>query len=191
MEVSKNQRRTTMNNTTEIPENTLTTIVRRPKLTFYHPNAKGTGSAIEFELHPAHDDTAGSIFARIARQKTVGSNDNGTRTFATFDWSNSITVKLDISDLSNMMMVFRGIQESINNGKGLLHNSAKGLTIISLDHRIEPTTGYWLNISRKSANGSDHIGIGFLLKPAEAMTLTLAIEQSYSIIAFGIPMVLH
>ena len=31
----------------------------RPTLTMYHPNGKGTGSAIRLELHPAHDDIAG------------------------------------------------------------------------------------------------------------------------------------
>ena len=33
----------------------------RPSLTFYHPNGKGTGGALEMELHPAHGSTGGCI----------------------------------------------------------------------------------------------------------------------------------
>ena len=44
----------------------------RPKLTFFHPNPKGTGCAVSMEVHPAHDDVEGSIFLSAANQLTVG-----------------------------------------------------------------------------------------------------------------------
>ena len=31
------------------------------KLKIYHPNAKGMGSALTLELHPAHDEVAGLV----------------------------------------------------------------------------------------------------------------------------------
>ena len=40
--------------------------------TIYHPNGKGTGSAVKMELHPAHGVVAGSMFVTLAPQKTIG-----------------------------------------------------------------------------------------------------------------------
>ena len=47
----------------------------------YHANGKGTGCAIKIELHPAHDEVDGSVFIRLALQKTVGSVANGTHVY--------------------------------------------------------------------------------------------------------------
>ena len=105
----------------------------RPRLSYYHPNGRGTGGAIQFELHPAHGCTDGSIFATFARQKTVGTCEGSVRTFPRFDWANRICVKLDMSDLLQMLQVFRGMQESIADGKGLFHRSTHSNTIVKLD----------------------------------------------------------
>ena len=45
---------------------TVATGAFRPRLSYYHPNARGTGCAVQFELHPAHESTSGSIFASFA-----------------------------------------------------------------------------------------------------------------------------
>ena len=58
----------------------------RPTLTMYHPNSNGTGSAIRLELHPAHDDTAGSIMATIATQLTIGDRLGAVPVYPRFDW---------------------------------------------------------------------------------------------------------
>lgn len=160
----------------------------RPRLAYYHANPRGTGAVVQFELHPAHDNVDGSIFASFARQKTTGGMNGGVRTFATFDWQNRVTVKLDISDLSQMLQVFRGMQESIADGRGLFHNMERGSTVIRLEHRIEPVTGYLFEVSRKLGEG-DAVRIGVMLSPTEALGLSLAMEQSMGVIAFGIPMV--
>ncbi len=49
-----------------------------------HANARGTGSAVRFELHPARGKTAGYLFVEVARQKTVASMQGEVPTFATF-----------------------------------------------------------------------------------------------------------
>ena len=161
----------------------------RPRLSYYHPNGRGTGGAVQFELHPAHGSTDGSIFATFARQKTTGSREGSIQTFPRFDWSNRICVKLDMSDLLQMLQVFRGMQESIADGKGLFHRSAKSSTVVKLEHRIEPQPGYLLEVSRKPLEG-DPCRAGVVLTVSEALGLSLAIEQSMDVIAFGIPMVI-
>ncbi|MBR4653667.1 MAG: hypothetical protein IKO72_09930 [Kiritimatiellae bacterium] len=161
----------------------------RPRLSYYHPNGRGTGGAVQFELHPAHGSTDGSIFATFARQKTVGTHEGGVRTFPRFDWSNRICVKLDMSDLMQILQVFRGIQESIADGKGLFHRSASACTVVRLEHRIEPQPGYVFEACRKPLEGEPSRA-GVVFTAAEALGLSLAIEQSMDVIAFGLPMLI-
>lgn len=161
----------------------------RPKLSFYHANAKGTGAAVEFELHPAHEDTEGSIFVSIATQKTVGSREGGGRVFPTFDWQNRLVVKLDIFDVAQMLQVFRGISESIADGKGLFHRSPRATSVISLEHRLDQTPGYRFEISSKPLDGADARRAAIVFSNGEALALALALEHSMAAIAFGVPAV--
>ena len=158
----------------------------RPKLSYFHANAKGSGSAVRFELHPAHDDVDGSIFATFAAQKTVGSYGGGVRTFPTFDWQNRITVCLRIGDLAQMLEVFRGCRESIADGKGLFHRSEKANTVIRLEHRLEPVSGYSFDVSRKALDGELQ-RISFTFSASEALGFSQSVEGALHYVAFGIP----
>ena len=160
----------------------------RPALTMYHPNGKGTGSATRLELHPAHDDTAGSIMATIATQLTTGNCMGSMPVYPRFDWDGAITVKLDFTDISKMLQVFRGECESIEDGRGLFHKSTRGTTKITLRHIVEPIHGYMLEFYRKTSEEDSNARI-FLL-PYEALGLATAIESSMGVICFGIPMVI-
>ena len=106
----------------------------RPQFSLYHPNGKGTGAAIELELHPAHDRTDGSIMMKIANQMTIGDRRGPNPTYPHFDWKGAVTVKLDFNDLSKMLQVFRGECEAIDDGHGLYHSSARATTKIVLRH---------------------------------------------------------
>ncbi len=161
----------------------------RPKLSYYHANAKGSGSAIQMELHPAHDEIAGSIFLSIAKQKTVGSREPGNIIMPSFDWLNKAVVKLDATDLSQILQVMRGIQENIADGKGLFHRSMTATTIIKFEHRIDPRPGYAFDVWKNPHNGEPQ-HYYFMFDPSEAFYLMLALEQSAGVIAFGIPKVI-
>ena len=161
----------------------------RPSLSFYHANSKGTGSAVQMRLHPAHDYTDGSIMLRIANQMTVGNPMGPNPTFATFDWENAMTVKLDFNDLCQVLQVFRGECEAINDGKGLYHRSPLGLTTIKLKHLVDPVPGYLLEIYRSSQRGKEADGhAGMLFKPAEALGVCESIAGAMYLVSFGIPM---
>ena len=161
----------------------------RPTLTMYHPNGKGTGSAMRMELHPAHDDTAGSIMATIATQLTTGDCNGSVPVYPRFDWEGAITVKLDFTDISKMLQVFRGECESLEDGRGLFHKSTRGTTKIMLRHLVEPIYGYMLEVYR-NALGSEDSNARIFLSPSDALGLTAAIESSMGVICFGIPMVI-
>ena len=120
----------------------------RPKLAFYHANSRGTGGAVSMDLHPAHGNKDGCIMMRIANQMTIGNRQGPNPTFPRFDWENAIVVKLGFDDLCQILQVFRGECESVGDGKGLIHVTAKASTSIRLRHMIEPVTGYSLEVYR-------------------------------------------
>lgn len=162
----------------------------RPRLSFYHANGKGTGSAARFEVVPACGDRDGAVFLTLAQQKSVatGSVDQGTRQYATFDWANRITVKLNFSDLCQMLLVFRGLAVTIADGKGLYHDSRGTTTLINLTRQAEPHPGLALEVSRRGKAESEPAArVRIMLNTAEAFGLGTALEQILGLLAFGIP----
>ena len=156
------------------------------RTTICHANARGTGSAIRFELHPTRGRTAGHVFIELARQRTVASAQGETLTFATFDWENKICCKMGLGDLAQMLMVFRGMQESAQNGKGLFHRSAKANTVIKFYHQIEPNPGYMFSVSCKPFDGELRDAF-FVFRPEEAVWFSTALEAVMGVLVFGVP----
>lgn len=163
--------------------------VRRTRKVFYHPNGKGTGSALQLELHPAHEDIEGSIFLTMAPQRTIGMRTADDTVHPTFDWRNAVCLKLDLMDLAQLLQVLRGVQESLADGKGLFHRSANASAVIKFEHRIEPVPGYLLDVSKKPLAG-DLQRVNFFFRPAEAFACALMLEQALVYVAFGIPTVI-
>ena len=165
-------------------------MVFRPSLAFYHPKPSGAGSALKLELHPAHDQIDGSIWATIAPQVAKANLNAPTPTYARFGWENAIVTKLDFNDLTKMLMVFRGEQESIEDGMGLIHKSPKGTTRIQLRHLCDIKDGYSLEFYRTAVDRTESSAHIFLTR-SEALGLVAAIESSFGVICFGIPMVIQ
>jgi len=161
----------------------------RPNFCFYHANPKGTGSAVKINLHPAHDDVDGCVMLTIANQMTIGNARGDSPTYPRFDWENAICVKLDFSDLTQILQVLRGECENINDGKGLYHSSVKATTSIRFGHLIDPVSGYMLEIYRRgSQGGGDENRARMLFSNAEALGLCEALSGSLYLVCFGIPM---
>lgn len=184
---------TDTNGATTIPDTTESiTPMRdyRPRLAFYHANGKGTGSAAKFEVVPAVGDRDGAVFLTLAQQKSVaaGSLDQGNRQHATFDWPNRITVKLNFGDLCQMLLVFKGQMQTIAEGKGLYHDSRATTTLINLTHQTDPHPGWALEVSRRSKDTAESTSrVRIVFGAAEAFGLGTVLEQSLSLLAFGIP----
>ena len=161
----------------------------RPRLSFYHANGKGSGSAAQLEVVPASGDRDGSVYLTLAQQKSIaGVDDQGNRQYATFDWQNRVTVKLNFSDLCQMLLVFREQTTAILGGKGLYHDSPNMTTIINLTQQTEPYAGLSLDVSRRSKTESETaVRVHIMFNEAEALGLGVVLEQSLGIIAFGIP----
>ena len=153
--------------------------MKRPAITICHANARGTGTALRLELHPANTDSDGSILATIAPQ-------NAMKPVASFDWNNSISVRLCLMDLAKILQVFRCNYESIDDGKGLYHRTGDGFTVVRLYHRIEPIGGYVLDVSYKSNDG-EPVSLIFSMTYDEAFALAEAIDHAMLYVAFGVP----
>lgn len=159
-----------------------------PKLSLYHANPKGTGSAIQFELRPAHGFEEGAIYFRIAPQATVGSAAN--KVFPTFDWEKAIVGKLCFTDVCQMLQVFRGECETINDGKGLFQVSTKDTKVIRLAHVIDPVGCYMLDVTKTDKDADGHpveneTRVRFSFSCAEALGLCEVFAGSLKEIAFG------
>lgn len=161
-----------------------------PSLNLYHPNAKCTGSAIKFTLHPAHDDVSGCIMLQVVPQKTVAQRDAESgmiHSLPSFDFEKAITVKLCFEDVCKFLEVFRGYHESIEDGKGLFHVTTSRTVAIRLAHMIEPVAGYRLSLVEHNLDSGERREIQFYISPSEALGICGAFDGSLAALAFGNP----
>ena len=165
----------------------------RPSLTFYHPNAKGSGSAVKMELRPATDSSEGCLFLTIAKQLTVRNVVDDKVQYPKFDWDRRICVKLCFDDLCQILQVLRGGCEALNSGKGLCHKSGSSLTFIKLRHVLEPNEAFCFEVSRAPHRAEEPSGANshqtgrFNFSQSEATGLCEVIASSMALICFGYP----
>ena len=159
----------------------------RPRVSYYHPNGKGTGCAMTVTLIPATNLQAGGLMLEFAMQSSVANRDGEVRTFPRFDWANRIAIKLDMVEATKLLEVFRGLYYSLEDGKGLFVRGEKRCTVFKMEHRVEPVQGYLLSVNRKEVGGDEKEDRAWIvLTMTEALGLSLAIEQSMAAMAFGI-----
>lgn len=157
------------------------------RLVIYHANPKGTGTAMRLELHPAHGETDGSVRIVLAPQRTASESRTTPIPPPTFDWENTLRVKLDFTDLSKVLQVLRGECESVDEGRGIVHQTATALTRISFRHLVDPIPGYHLEVERMERSTGERRRLLFFMNPAEACGLTEAFAAAIPLVAFGIP----
>ena len=153
-----------------------------PKLKFIHPNMKGTGTTVEFELRPATELDMGCMLVSFTPQKTIG--DMQKRVFPTFDYEKKVTVKLTLLEVAEIVGVLKGYYESIAEGNGFFHKSPKGTTVVRMEHKVEPAPGYWFSVYRKNAAGEESKA-GILFKVVEALALQSCFEGAMFYMGFG------
>lgn len=151
-----------------------------------HPAPNGKGSALRLELHPARGRVPGYVYLEIARQRTAESAEGEVRTFATFDWPGKIAVKLGLDEIAEMIMIFRGMRESIQDGRGVFIRTARESCVFKFSHVIEPRPGYFLQLDRKPHDGEPESAY-FVFRIAEAVWLSCALEASMNLLVFGVP----
>lgn len=158
-----------------------------PALAFFHPNPKGTGSAIKFELKPATPNQEGVIMATGMNQQTIGDLRGQTPVYPKFNWDDRIVVKLGFADLSKMLEVLRGSCESLNNGNGICHTVSGCNTRINLTHSTLVDSEYVLELYRYWNEKNDERYFRFVFETFEAIGIEAAITGAMVFISFGVP----
>lgn len=159
-----------------------------PRLSFYHPNSKGSGCAVQFDLRPASGDREGALFAAFANQKSVAMGTRGSegRQAATFGWGEKITVKLNFTDVCQLLTVLSGRAAAVGEGKGLFHDTGETSTVIHMGRVTEPVPGVSFEVSKKrkgSEEGARRARI--LFTEAEALGLRHLFAAMLLPLAFG------
>lgn len=154
------------------------------KFTIYHPNAKGTGSALTLIpcIADAVDREEGHIILGIALQTSTGNRGEGKPTYPRFEWDKQISVRLDPVEVMEIIRVFKGEQESINDGKGLYDQ--RGHSALDVRNRIDPVPNYAVTLTTTEEGGA-RATRGINLSPSEAETICLALTYAMGPMVFG------
>lgn len=158
-----------------------------PSLAFYHPNPKGTGSAIKFELKPAQADSEGAIMVTGVNQLTIGDMRGRTPIYPRFNWDDRIVVKLGFSDLSKILQVLRGEYEALNDGQGICHTSMGCNTRINLMHTTDIDSEYVFEMDRCWNQKDEERSFRIAFRAHEAVGVEAAITGAMVFVSFGIP----
>ena len=157
-------------------------------LAFYHPNAKGTGSAIRFTVEPASAQREGTVRMAVAKQATIASYDEPSSR-ATFDWAGANTVKLSLLEAAEMLMVFGGnVPALVHAGRdGLYHNAPAWTASVTMKRSEDPNRpGFFLGVGvtpKADPNARQYRSFAFW--PAEAYALRAALLAKFGELAFG------
>jgi len=155
------------------------------KLAIYHPSGAGTGAALQLEprLNRRDTDHYNCFFLELAPQKSVASQDGNGRVPASFDWARKLTVKLDFTDICEMLAVLEGRCDKLGGQKsGLFHKNGQSSTVIGLQKAEKG--GYFLGLSKKSGADGAVSRVNISLSDAEAIGLRSVFQAGLFFITF-------
>ena len=151
--------------------------------TIYHPNAKGTGSALKFIPRAAkYIKGPGDLILSIALQTSTGNKVEGEPSIPRFDWDKEIEVYLDPFEVMEIIRVIKGEQEAINDGKGIY--SQREHCALDVRHRIDPVPGYQFTFKTVEKNG-DTTTRAISLSCTEGETICIALTYALGPMVFG------
>ncbi len=155
-------------------------------LAIYHPNSKGTGSALQLEprINRRPGDRANCFFVDLASQKTTAARDGARRIPATFDWEHKLTVKLGFSDVCEILTVLEGRQEHAGGERdGLFHDNGNANTLITFQRDIN-RKGYYFGLSRKGKGDTQAQRVGIVFSETEATGLRHILQTGLFFVLF-------
>ena len=153
-----------------------------PSFGIYHPNAKGTGSAMSVRLTPAKLAQSGNVQIELAKQMTVGDADR--KVFPTFNWKDRIIVRINPIEVAEIVRCLRGMTESIRDGAGFAHKTDGRASKITMVHVVEPKPCYQLKVISETIAGVDR-EVSIYIYSAEATALECALSASMGRLCFG------
>lgn len=117
---------------------------------FWHPNGRGTGSAMHVALRPATSFGNGCIAVSLAKQKTVGDGTAEPPTLPMYDWMSQIEMRLGPVEVAEVLLVLNGYAEGARDGRGFFHRDLDGAKAMTLSRVVEPSPRYRLEMTRRT-----------------------------------------
>lgn len=154
-------------------------------LRYYHPSASGRGAALQLEPHFSNQarDRYNCFFLEMAAQQTSMGSSSDSQKHATFNWQDKLTVKLDFTDICELLVVLEGRSQRVGGARGgLFHQHGDVNTIISCQKGDK--SGYLLGLSRKDMQSGRTKRIHMLLSEAEAVGLRHVLQSSLFFLSF-------
>ena len=138
----------------------------------YRANKQGNGTASEWQLsYKGYEKySPWKLFFSIATQTETDENGN-----ARFDWDHAICVKMDVSDLCEILAVLEHKQSEAGNGGKIFHKKGNDNKIINFIHN-ENTKNYFIKVSHQSDKGV--VAYQQNMSIAEGCALRVLIEQA-------------
>ncbi|MEI6807372.1 MAG: hypothetical protein WCN95_01525 [bacterium] len=166
-------------------ETNITAKLHAQKLVIYHPTSTGTGAALQLEprVNRKDADRYNCFFLEMSSQKTAASRDGDKSVPASFDWEHKLTVKLDFTDICEMLAVLEGRVDKVGGARsGLFHQNGTSSTVISLQRSEKG--GYYIGLSRKSGADGALARVNITLSEAEAIGLRSIFQAGLFFITF-------
>jgi len=109
----------------------------------YRPLKQGNGAASRLNYRKQQDDLL--VFWQSAQQE--GFDDKENAKFAWKDQEKSVSVKLGITDIGEILAVLNGKKEQAGTDKGIFHSNEKGNTSFTFRKQ---DNGYYLRVAKKN-----------------------------------------
>ena len=157
---------------------------------FYKGKKTGDGTASQWSLSTRPNRKNAKVletllFLEVAPQNGVGNEGDD---HYTFDWrskkspdSKSLTVKLEVADVGELLCVLNGITEGAGrDGKGLYHEAEKSNTIIgfSIAKKDGKAFGFNLRLSKKDKDTGNQTSLNHFLSLTEAEVLRVLLNEA-------------
>lgn len=154
-------------------------------LRFYHPSASGRGAAMQLEprFSNRQAERYNCFFLEMAAQQTPPRQADGQRVPASFNWQHKLTVKLDFTDICELLLVLEGrVEKAGGKRDGLFHQTNNANTIIKCQRADQG--GYFIGLSRKEAASGEAARVSIVLTDAEALGLRHVLQSSLFFLSF-------
>ena len=137
------------------------------KLSFYKPNKRGTGAAMQFDFNEKRE----CVFLEAARQQGMEQK---------FDWANKMVFKLGVTDIAKILVVLEGKADKAD----LFHDPSKSklaapgnVKNTALNVQKGAGFGYYFKLSMQMASGSVD-AVQLALSEDEAVLLRVMLKRA-------------
>ncbi len=135
------------------------------KFKVYKPNKTGNGAALQFDFN----EEKKSVFVEMAKQ-------TGPQLF---DWSNKLSFKMAVTDISKLLLVLEAKVKNIE----LFHDPSKGGYAVSAETRnstvsfMKMDRGFYFKLSTQ-AQGGQVASVALPISDDEAIILRILLEKA-------------